>query len=330
MTENVQTSNPVVTEITAKEIVNSPELRKLRPGTDEFKAAADLIVSKKNEVATPAVTTTTSTQASKVDGESPTKVEDASKTKNKGLSKRIDEITKEKYAEKTRADALEVELKALKEASKAVPNTVKSEVVPTPPQASSVEFTTPKPDPTRFDDAEKYREALMDWKIEEREFKKEQASKVDASKLTLKQKVDAFLVKGKEIETEFGLEEGEFESLAKLPNLGDPVVEAELLDDPNGYRIMYDIASNEDEMTKFNAMSIAKKLSYIGKASAKFEKAEKPANNKAVVSKAKAPAPALKSASSSSTSGSMPDPKTDRAGWVKWRNDQRKAEGRKI
>jgi len=74
-----------------------------------------------------------------------------SKPKPKGVQKRIDDLTREKYDERRRAELAEQKLEELKKQS-----------VATPAQAD-------KPKLDNFDTIEEFNEALFDWKIAERE-----------------------------------------------------------------------------------------------------------------------------------------------------------------
>ena len=74
-----------------------------------------------------------------------------SKPKPKGVQKRIDELTREKYDERRRAELAEQKLEELKK------------------QKPESPATSEKPKLDDFDTIEEFNEALFDWKIEERE-----------------------------------------------------------------------------------------------------------------------------------------------------------------
>lgn len=323
-----------VSEVSVKELIRNKDLRSVKPGSEEYKAAlagkpADKNVeSKESATKDPDLDEFAKKDEKDTSAEKPKDpeelVDEGKKKPSRGIQKRFDELTKAEADAKARADALEAELAKVK-AEKVAP--VKQEA---PPASQGPEFSKPKPDYDNFNSPLEYQEALTDWKLEKYQWEQSQAAVVAEAKKTVQAKLDKFLEKGTEIEKELGLEEGEFKILTTADvGIRDIAVRDFLLDDENGAKILYDITSDEDMAKKFYDMNTAQQLILLGRLSGKYE-ASKSSSSKTEtkkVSKAKAPVADLKGAGAKVTS--LADPKLNPAEFRRQREEAHRTKGRR-
>src|SRR5205823_2073991 len=133
-------------------------------------------------------------------------------------------------------------------------------------------FDKPKPKIDDFKRMDEYTEALTDWRIEKREFDKNQEAVVRTNQEKAKTAFESFRTKGAELEKEMGLKPGDFDVTVSDESFKlYPQANRELLESPFGTQIAYEIASDEERSEAFAAMSESQQVKYIGKLEAKYE-----------------------------------------------------------
>lgn len=332
--ENTTPSVVDTSNVSARDIVTNKELRQLRPGSDEFNAAVSaLSEAKRAKETTPAVVTDPDPKDAKVEdpavvipvGDAAKVVDDKGvKKPHAGVQKRIDELTKAQNDEKRRADDLQAKLDALEKTKVA-------------DKVTTVVNTKVKDGEPNFDDfanPQDFYKAYAKFEAAQsvETFKRQAAH--DAQMVALNKQAETFLEKGASIEKERGLDEGEFRIIATDPAVAQIVaaeeIRQEFFTDPNGHQMLMDILLDDAVKDKFSKLNIPQKLVYLGKLSAKYENAASKNAGTSGVSKAKAPPPSKMGGGSVKVGNGMPDPKVDRKGWERWRNEQRKASGKGI
>lgn len=203
----------------------------------------------------------------------------------KGVQKRIDEITREKYEERRerqraqeRADRLEAELAAIRNGSQ---------------QQHSKQLPNGAPDPDQFPAGRydpDYLEALTDYKVQQRfEAQREQA--------TLQQRKAAIQeteAKAREQYPDYNQASEEFltHPLARVPAFTNLV-----MDTDNPTEIAYFLGKNPVELDKISEMTPSQAARYIGRIEASL--AEKPSEQPKKPSSAPKPISALSGAKNS-------------------------------
>lgn len=206
----------------------------------------------------------TETETEEAAEESATSEDDAHPKKNKGVGKRINELTKEKHEALRRAEALERERDELRAKLQ------KPEQAHAKPEG--------KPTLEQFDyDYEAYTDALSEWKIDqklsERDQKaKQQAeqSKIEEQSKTVQSRIDAYAAKDPE---------GWKEALTAPINYTPAMVEL-LRESEVGPEIGVYLARNLDEAEQISQMSPVAAARAIGRIEAKLESAPAPAKPK--------------------------------------------------
>jgi hypothetical protein len=261
-------------------IVRDPELRKLKPGSEEFKAGVVTKFHKKEEAKTPAKSapadTTQKADENSGQSEGLTSTPETKKDEQKApeitesTQKRFDRLTWEKKEalEKVAAkDSRIAELeRALEEAKKGIAPQTKA------PQ--STELAKDEPNPVDYKgDSLKYMEDKAAWLAEQAVNKYVQSIKGEEVQKTKQTKIQTYLEKGKEMEGKLGLSEGEFKILAEDPRVRFwPEVQERLLDSPFGAEIGIGIARGDDEFVeRWNKMTSLQQASYISKLEGKLE-----------------------------------------------------------
>jgi chromosome segregation ATPase len=204
------------------------------------------------------------------------------KKQNPKLEKRFSELTKQREAARQEAErerearvALEARLKDL-------------ETKVNPPKS---EEPDPKPDPSQFNDAIEYAEALAEWtadkKLRERD-QAELARRAQEEQSRLRQKFQERLETAK-------AEMPDYEEMIASSDVAvsQPVTDA-IIESDVGPQILYYLAENPDFAKGLAEKSITSQLRAIGRLEAKFEKSEppsKPSERQPVAKKSNAPAP---------------------------------------
>ncbi|MGH7744491.1 MAG: hypothetical protein ACREQ5_06675, partial [Candidatus Dormibacteria bacterium] len=282
-------------------VVMDPELRALRPGSPEYQAKLVAKFAPAKDTATVESTDTEQDDEESAnddvsEGSTPDEVStDAKVTAKKGIDKRISNLTaKSKLLEEENAK-LRADAEALKSAGK-------SKETPTS-ASNAVQYDAPKPKIDDFRTMSEFQEALTDWKIDKKEFDRDQSKRETEFRTNAQKDFETFRENGKKLESELELEEGSFQLLMEDLRSTDTAPVMVLQTSPNGAQIAYDIASNEAELTKFNNMNPAQQLVYIGKAEAKYETKKQTATGTKTLSSAKAPGKTLAKGSVSLTKG---------------------------
>ena len=216
---------------------------------------------------------------------------------NPKLEKRFSELTKRRA---------EAEAKAESEAQRAreLEDRLRQYEQQSAPRQQA-DAVSEKPQPTQFNDAFEYAEALSEWSAEKAiaDMKKAEAeARIQA------QQAEQMKAWSKRIES----------VKAELPDFDDMVqssevivsdeIKAALYESDVGPKIMYHLAENPELAEKLNQMSPIGALREFGKLEARFEaKAESQPESKPVVAKSKAPAPINPLRSNSSAADSPID-----------------------
>ena len=201
---------------------------------------------------------------------------------NPKLEKRFSELTKRRAEAEAKAEAAANEARELKERLR------QYEQQSAPVQQES-DGLSEKPQPSQFNDAFEYAEALSEWSAEKAIA---DMKKAEAQAKIQEQQAEQMKAWSKRIE----------EVKAELPDFDDMVqssevivsdeIKAALYESDVGPKIMYHLAENPELAEKLNQMSAISALREFGKLEAKFEaKAESKPEGKPVVAKSKAPAP---------------------------------------
>jgi chromosome segregation ATPase len=203
------------------------------------------------------------------------------KKHNPKLEKRFSELTKQREAarleaerERNAREALEARLKEL-------------ETKVNPPKS---EEPDPKPDPSQFNDAIEYAEALAEWtadkKLRERD-QAELARKAEEEQSRMRQKFQERLNAVKQ-----DLPDYDDMIASSDVAVSGPVTDA-IIESDVGPQILYYLAENPDFARELAEKSITSQLRSIGRLEAKFEKSEtpKPSVKEPVAKKSNAPAP---------------------------------------
>lgn len=190
----------------------------------------------------------------------------AEEAKQRGVQKRIDRLTREKYEAKAKADVLEQMIQQR------------------PQQANSQDG---KPKLSEFKEPEAYIEALTDWKMEQHN-QKAQAGEVQAKQQTFEQKREKLL---SDAESLGDFDRDDFSENVKVT----PVMAEAILDSDTGAKLLVHLNANPEEASRIANLSPARQAAEIGKLEAKLSSAPK-------VSKAPSPITPLGANGNTSTS----------------------------
>jgi hypothetical protein len=326
-------SLPLSKEIVSA-IVSDKELRSLKPGSPEYKTAFDKKFSNKNDTSTSSESVTEGSNdkpQTKEASETRTEVSneedsEARKVLSKNAQKRFDKLVAERETTKSENAKLAARIAELEAAGKAKVETPKQET-----KASSSEgFDKPKPKIDDFGTMADYQEALADWKYDQREFQKELTAKAKTAQESKTKTVGTFQEKGKELEKELGLDEGDFNIVTNDEDfkLFDPSRDA-IFESEFGPQIAYEIASNDETKEKFSKMSAVQQVAYIGKLEGKFEAKKQAAQETKTISSAKAPGKPLQRGTTVPTAGLSFKPGMNIRDFEAQRKEQRLAKGKK-
>lgn len=305
-------------------VIKDPELRSLRPGSDEYQAAFTKKFGEGNDTKkaeSAAVTTTESKTKKEVSGEDKTTTStDDNDTERSELSKkaqkRFDKLNAEKKSLEARIAELEAAGKTPKQAEKQAERETQA--------APSSTFDKPKPKIEDFKLVSEYQEALTDWKLDKRDFDKDQTAKAKTAQDSSKKAYETFAEKGTKLEKEMGLEPGDFQIITNDEGFKTwDTSKAAILESEFGPQIALEIASDDGLKDKFSKMTAVQQLTFIGKLEAKFEsKKQSSAGSSTTHSQAKPPGKSLAKGTSGPTTGIVPSPKDFKA-YEAWRKEQR-------
>jgi len=209
------------------------------------------------------------------------------KKQNPKLEKRFSELTKQReearkeaQRERDQREALENRLKELEE-----------KVSPKPVEQENV-----KPQPSQFNDAFEYAEALAEWSAEQAILNREKA---EAERKEQEQRQSVIKSWNERLETVKADLPDYDEMIASASDISvsDAIRDA-MLESEQGPRILYHLAENPEIAEKLNSLSTVSALREIGKLEARFEAKETPketpkaeTETKPSVARSKAPAP---------------------------------------
>jgi chromosome segregation ATPase len=201
------------------------------------------------------------------------------KKQNPKLEKRFSELTKQREAARQEAERERDARQALEARLRDLESKVN------PPKS---EEPDPKPDPTQFNDAIEYAEALAEWTADKKLRERDQAEmqrKAQEEQSRLRQKFQERLEQAKQ-------ELPDYEDMIASSDVAvsQPVTEA-IIESDVGPQILYHLAENPDFARGLAEKSIASQLRAIGRLEAKFEKTEAPKTKEPVAKKSNAPAP---------------------------------------
>lgn len=292
----------VSNEPTVQEIISNTEARRHPVGSPEFLEA----LAPKTEPATEDKT------------EEETKTEDVQPEKRKrGIEKRFHELTQERDQERRRAAELEAEL-----------NRVRSESAPAKeqdqpqPKAQPEQNSTDRPKIEDFEYVEDYHDALVEWKLEQRELKRVQEERAKEAEQEAKTVIQTWEQREAKVKEEV---DGAYDIVvhpAFMETFSKKVASVDsmrfLLESEVGPRILFELADDDTLLEDFKSKPTHRQIAMLTKLEEKFsqpvQKTEEP--------KSKAPAPA-KPLQASRAPVATSDPSKgfkDFKEFLKWRN----------
>lgn len=167
----------------------------------------------------------------------------AEAARQRGVQKRIDRLTREKYEAKARADLLE-------------------KLVAQPNASSQAGPQDGRPQQKDYPTAEDFVEALTDWKLEQRE-QKVRAQDAQKSQQAAMQKRDVLFAEAQKL--------GNFDpdEFAENVKITGPMADA-ILDSDVGAKLVHHLNANPDEAARIANLSPARQAAEIGKLEAKL------------------------------------------------------------
>ena len=197
---------------------------------------------------------------------------------NPKLEKRFSDITrqreearKEAQKEREAREKLEAEVMALRQQS-------------APPKATNVDA---KPQPSQFEDAFEYAEALAEWSTEQALVKRDQEEQERRADAERQKVIQTWATKVATAKSELP----DFDDMVASSDVVVPDhVRDAILESDVGPRILYELADNSELAKKITGMSLSASLREIGKLEARFERKTETAPSNPV-GKSKAPPP---------------------------------------
>lgn len=220
--------------------------------------------------------------------------------KEKGIQKRINELTREKHEARAEAEYY----RKIAEQSQQ----------PAQPEVLAIPGLPPKPVLEDYEDYDLYVEAVGEWGAEKailaREHKAEQA-KAQATKQTVMQAHAARVEAVQEKYTDFD------EAIASAPNISfNDATFSAIVESDQSADIVYHLAKNPAEAYRLHGLSPVQQIKEIARLEDKFKAApEKPVKR---VTQAPTPINALAGTTDAGGIGKEPDPATDPAAWSAW------------
>lgn len=318
MSDTVNDSVQVNDAAVVSAMIKDPEIRKLSPGSDEFKVAVEKLSTEK----VPSEATAEAKGDDRASADTTDDSDSEPRKKSKGLEKRFSQLTSERDEANRKAAELEARLKAL-EAQRGV----QEEPAAQPLTFKPDEFHKAKPDINSFPTYAEYHEALLDWRDEKKEWDLQQkqviakAQEIQKTVLTswetreqaTKNRVEGYdQLVDKDFITEFSTRVASKESLQFL------------LESEAGPDLLYELAEDDAKMAGFKSMSPVKQVAYLSKLEAKYEKSdEADSGKKSTASKAPAPSKPLPKGKSVVT-GDISQGVRSFADYQAWRRNQTK------
>lgn len=216
------------------------------------------------------------------------------KKQNPKLEKRFSELTKQREAARQEAERE-------RQARQELENRIKElEGKVNPPQPADPD---PKPDPSQFNDALEYAEALAEWTTDKKLREREQQEMARRAQEEQTRKQAEFQKRVETAKQDLPDYEDTIAAAGDIP-VSAPVGEA-IIESEYGPQLLYYLADNPEFARSLSDKSLTAQLREIGKLEAKFEKTEAPSKKEPVAKKSNAPAPIspIKASSSSVDTG---------------------------
>lgn len=263
-------TNVVSTTDSKEDVTHAMGMYSKKTGEDQPAPAAEKPVVETPEASGASENAKIATEAHDADdsddGESEETAEgaiDAKPKKKGGFQKRIDKLTKERTLASQERDYWKEQ--ALKAGTKPADEAVKAV------ETKTASAKDAKPNPDDFQTVGDYYEAVAEWKFEQKEKAKEQASLVARAKTEQEKTVTTFQSKVKEFQkTATDLHEV-LENVDHIV-LG-PALQDIFLTSDNGPELMYDLAKDPAEYERINKMSPLAAAREMGKREAKMSSA---------------------------------------------------------
>lgn len=313
MENDSTTVNVSVKELSKEQIyglVQDKEFAKLKPGSDEYKAALNTKFGKKNEEASSADDSETDQATGSEDDDVSLETKSSNdKTKpeteklSKGVQKRIDKLTARAKGQEEVNARLLAEIEALKNASGSKT---------TEEKPAATKSSEGKPKMEDFDDMDEYFDAKYEWNEKQKEVKTKELTAAEARQKTVgnwNTGVDAF-------EKANDLDAGDFAEAIKPIKFYKAAKEA-LVSSPHGHDVAWAVANDSDLKEKMEGLSALDQVKLIGRLEGRFEKKDTTPKTKKTITNAKQPSAAIPRGAGKSQVG-IPDPKTDPVGFAEY------------
>ena len=309
----MENTDPVTEVDVVTEVIRDPELRKL-PIEEARKAAAEKLSAEKK---TPEST------ADAEGDDQPSADEDSTEEKPKksksALEKRFSELAAQRDEARRKAEALEARLAQL-EAKTGQPKQQEDA------SWEPAQFDKPKPKLDDFQSYAEYEEALVDWKLDKREFDAQQRNVVAQAKQMETKAVSAWEEREKatkaRVEGYDQLIDQEFvadftKSIASRESL------QYLLESEHGPDLLVELRTDDDLMRSFKSMNPVKQVAFLSKLEGKFETPAKTEKSVATTTKAPAPSKPLPKGKTTTTAPSEFTRGMSFAEYNAWRSKQK-------
>ena len=206
------------------------------------------------------------------------------KKQNPKLEKRFSELTKQREAARQEAERE-------RQARIDLENRLKELEAKANPQLAEPSDPDPKPDPSQFNDAIEYAEALAEWTADKKLRERDQAEMARKAAEEQARKQAEFQKRVESAKAELPDYEETIASAGDIP-VSAPVGEA-IVESDYGPQILYYLADNPDYARGLANKSLTAQLREIGKLEARFKKAEpkQESRKEPVAKKSNAPAP---------------------------------------
>ena len=286
MSENVIDSDSNNNNDVANAIIKDPEIRKLSPGSEEYNAAVTKLTEK--QVKAPASETQRDNSKS-TEATTETDEGDHKRSSKSGLERRFSELTGERDEARRKASELESRLAAL-EANNGTTRKPEAETVFAPNA-----FHEPKPSVEHFDTYGEFQEALVDWKLEKKEFDRDQVKQIAVAKEQENVVLNSWNTREQatkdRVEGYEQLVDNEF-----IQGFTTKIATKEamqyLLESDNGPDLLFELAEDDAKLAGFKSMSVVKQVAYLAKLDAKYDNEER-TDTKPTITKAPAPSKSL-------------------------------------
>ena len=218
------------------------------------------------------------------------------KKQNPKLEKRFSELTKQREAARQEADRE-------RQARQELENRIKELETKANPAKAEPADPDPKPDPSQFNDALEYAEALAEWTTDKKLRERDEQEMSRRAQEEQSRKQVEFQKRVEAVKANLPDYEDTIAAAGDIP-VSAPVGES-IVDSEFGPEILYYLADNPDYARSLADKSLTAQLREIGKLEAKFEKTATPSKKEPVAKKSNAPAPIspIKASSSSVDTG---------------------------